>query len=59
MSFAREYEIACQDTVTQAQAFAEIDKHDLGVDDPHALFLSECGDFPEYPGQLVLDWLNY
>lgn len=60
-SYALEYEAACEATVTKAQAFAEIDKHDIGLTqaEAHAEFIKDCGDHETYPGQLVLDWLGY
>lgn len=51
------YEDACEETVTRAEAKAEIDKHDC--DGGFAAFLAEVGDREEYEGKVVLDWLGY
>ena len=49
------YEEACEAEVTRQQAAAEVQRHHC---DP-AEFFAEVGDRPNYPGQVVLDWLGY
>ena len=51
------YEDACEETFTPAEAQREIEKHD--TDGGWAAFVADVGDKAEYTGQEVLDWLGY
>jgi hypothetical protein len=52
----RTYEDACEATVSQVEAAAEVAKHD---DADFSEFLEDVGDKLEYTGKEILDWLGY
>lgn len=52
------YEEALAATVSAAEAKAEIEKHD-SLDATWELFVKEYGDYTEYSGEDVLDFLGY
>ena len=52
------YEEALAATVSAAEAKAEIELHD-SADSTWEAFVAEYGDFEEYSGEDVLDFLGY
>tara|TARA_R100000805_G_scaffold18862_1_gene25490 strand:+ start:4440 stop:4595 length:156 start_codon:yes stop_codon:yes gene_type:complete len=49
------YEEACEAVVSKSIVIRELKQHGFTFSE----FSRDCGDFPEYRGQIVLDWLGY
>lgn len=55
MDYDQAFEHACGETYSRAIAFGIVLKHGA----TWAEFLEDCGDKPEYKGDLIFGWLGY